>query len=366
MKATVTRKELNEALAIAASATSARTALPVLSSIRIEAKDAAVTLLGCDGEMWAQATLPAQVEIPGAICVQQKLLSDIVSALGDQDVSLELENTSVFLRAGQSEWKMMALPADEFPEAPTVAQTSSLTLPMGDLKSGIDGVSFAVSDDTSRPVLTGVLFKYDGETLTVVATDTHRLAVQKIHKDGIGSPVNAIVPAKALRTIRNLPLQDADPITVSFDESKLRVDIGSAVVVAQLLSGSYPNWERVVPSEFTRVWTIERREFQDNIKRAMILARDNANRVRFRGEGEKVVISSRSEEKGEAKEEVAVVSKNGDVEIAFNGKYVMEALAALPGEGVRAEMTESTRPAVLRPVENGDDHFCVVMPMAMA
>lgn len=109
---------------------------------------------------------------------------------------------------------------------------------------------------------------------------------------------------------------------------------------------------------------MDRDELSVNIKRAMILARDSANRIRFSGQGEKIVISARSEDKGEAKEEVAMVSKNGDVDIAFNGRYVIEALNALEGEGVRAEMTESSRPAILRPTDS-EDTFCVVMPMAM-
>lgn len=365
MKATLTRKDLGDALSVAAAASSVRTALPVLASIRLQTVDGGVSLLGCDGEMWAHATAAARVETTGAVCVNQKLLSDIVNNLPEGEVEVSLEGTQVFLRLGVSEWRLMAFPADEFPPIPAITPAANLTLPAGHLKKAIASVSYAVSDDTSRPVLTGVLFTYDGETLTLVATDTHRMAVTKIKQEGIGTAVTAIVPEKALRVIKNLTLADNDDLTIGFDDARLTVDIGSAQVVSQLLSGTYPNWERVVPGEYTRSWTMDKGELYENIKRAMILARDNANRIRFKGEGDKIVLSARSEDKGEAKEEVSIISKNGDVEIAFNGRYVMEALNALEAEGVRAEMTESSRPAILRPVEAEDETFCVVMPMAI-
>jgi len=366
MKVTVSRKELNDALSIAASASSVRTALPVLSSIRLDATGTSLGLLGCDGEMWASAVVAANVQEPGSVCVQQKLLSDIVSALNDGFVTLELKGTTVLLTAAGSEWNLLALPAEEFPEAPVLEPTATLTLPAASLWTAIEGVAFAVSDDTSRPVLTGVLFQYDGEVLTLVATDTHRMAVHKVQKSGLGSEIKVVVPEKALRTIKMLPVPADAPITISFDDARLTVDIGTSKIVAQLLSGVYPNWERVVPSTSTRSWTLDRKEFHDNVKRIMILARENLNRVRFSGEDGKVVISARSQDKGEAKEEVAMVAQNGDIEIAFNGRYVMDALNALGGDGVQAEMTESSKPAVLRPVEGGEDHFCVVMPMAIS
>ncbi len=365
MKATVARTDLNAALAIAASASSVRAALPVLTSIRIEAAEGGLTLVGCDGEMWGSATAPARVDEPGAVCVQQRLLSDIVNALGPGDVLLEIQGTSLYIRHAHSEYKMLALPADEFPEVPEVEPVNSLNLPYGELQKGLDGVTFAVSDDAARAVLTGVLFSYDGETLTLVATDTHRLAVNRIHREGIGSPLTAIVPNKALRALKNLNVGSDEEIKVNFDDTRLLVDVGNARIVAQLLTGQYPNWERVVPAEHTRSWMMNRQEFLGTIDRALILARDSANRVRFKGEGETIVVSARSEDKGEAKDALTCVSRNGDLEIAFNGRYLKDALQAMGSEGVSAEMTESSRPAILRPTEGGEDHFCVVMPMAI-
>ncbi|GAB4122021.1 MAG: DNA polymerase III subunit beta [Fimbriimonadaceae bacterium] len=365
MKATVSRKELNDALSIAASASSARSTQPALMSIRMTLADGKLTLLGCDGEMWAQAYLPASIEVEGEICVQTRFLTEVVGALPDEQVTLQLSGTSLVIEGGQSEWKLFATPADLFPGIPDVPSTGELSLPMGLLQDSLDAVTYAVSSDTTRGVLTGVLMNYDGRTLTLVATDTHRLAVNRVHREGVGSDLNYIVPEKALKTIRSLPVPSDEDITIRFDGVRMSVDVGTAQVVSQLLDGNYPNWQRVVPSEFTRQWTMDRKEFYDNLKRAAILARDNSNRVTLSGQGDKVVISARSDERGTAKEEVPVISQNGDIDIAFNVKFIMDALNAFDSEGVRTEMTEASRSAVIRPVEGGEDRFCVVMPMAL-
>ncbi len=365
MKIECSRKELSDALGLTTAASSVRTALMILQTLKIEAEGSNLTLLGCDGEMWAERRILANVQEPGAICVQAKLLQDIVASLPDGTVALELQDTSLFLRQGSAEWRMMALPAEEFPKLPEVEGTSRITLSMGELRDAVSGVSYAVADDNSRPVLTGVLFRYDGKKLTLVATDTHRLAVLALDRDGIGSDISAIVPEKALRTIRNLPMADTEEVTIRFDETRLGVDAGDCKVVSQLLVGTYPNWERVVPQEHTRTWVVDRTELMDNVKRAMIMARDNANRVRFTGRADQILISARSEDKGEAKEEIQAVCKNGEIDIAFNGKYVQDALAAIRTEGVLAEMTEPSRPALFRPVDGGDQRYCVIMPMAL-
>src|SRR5690606_20312017 len=140
-----------------------------------------------------------------------------------------------------------------------------------------------VSTDNHRPILTGVLFQYDGTTLTLVATDTHRLAVKTLNKPGIGASLTAVVPERALKAIKNLPLADSDEVTIVFGAGRLGVEAGGAKIVSQLLNGSYPNWERVVPTESTRSWSMEVDQLKELVGRVMILARENANRVRMIG-----------------------------------------------------------------------------------
>jgi DNA polymerase-3 subunit beta len=368
MKLDCPRKELFEAVSTANAAASGRTPNPFLLNLKLEVDDTTQTLrvLGCDGEMWVERTVPCLVTEPGSICVQARLLVDILSSLPDGDIQLFLVDAQgLMLKQGASEYRLVTLDASDFPEAPDYGGEAELTLPMKTMREAVDSVLFAVSTDTHRPILTGVFFNYDGAALTLVATDTHRLAVRKIEQDGFGSEVNAVLPDKALKVIKALPLGDNDPVTIHFGSGRMGVACAGTRVVSQLLAGVYPPWQRVVPAETTRMWSVEVDQMVEKVKRTMIYARDNANRVRFAGVGNEIVLSARSEEKGEAKEEVPMVATGGDVDIAFNGKYVLDALEAIPGAGVRVEMTEGSKQAIFRPADDGDAYFCVIMPMAL-
>jgi DNA polymerase III subunit beta len=361
------RKEFFDAVSMAAAAASTRTSQTILQNLKLEATADGVRVIGCDNEMWVERNVACMVSEPGAICLHAKLLQELLSSMPDGDIQLRtLDSNAVMLTQGASEYRMLSLDAIDFPELPDYGGEAELSLSMAELRAAVDSVIYAVSGDPHRLVLTGVFFTYDGAKLTLVATDTHRLAVRKIEKEGIGTNVTAVVPDKALKAIKSLPLAEDEKVVIKFGHGRLGVDAGSARVVSQLLAGAYPNWERVVPAESTRSWSVEVDQLADRVKRVNILARDNANRVCFKGSGDEILISAKSEEKGEAKEECAVVAVDGDLEIAFNGRYVLDALAAIQGSGVRVEMTESTRPALFRPADGDEDYFCVIMPMALA
>lgn len=352
---------------MAASATSVRTSINILQYVKIEATSDGVRVLGCDGEMWVERKVACMVEEPGALCLFAKTLNELVSSLPDGDLQLfSVDAGAAMLSQGASEYRLQTLDPSDYPEPPEFGGEGELSLPMGVLKKAVDSVLFAVSSDQHRQVLTGMMVHYDGSILTLVATDTHRLAVRRVAREGVGSTLTAIVPEKAIKAIKSLPLGDDDAVSIRFGGGRLGVEAAGCRIVSQLLSGAYPSWERVVPAESTRVWRVERDQLEEKVKRVLILARDNAFRVRFRGSEDQVHIAARSEERGEAKEELPMIPENGDVEIAFNGKYVLDAIGPIADTGVKIEMTESSRPAVFRSAEEGQDYFCVIMPMALA
>jgi DNA polymerase-3 subunit beta len=361
------RRDFNDAVIMAAGAASQRTSVNILQNVKVEAANGGIRVLGCDGEMWVQRDVACMVHDPGSVCIQASLLRDLVAKLPDGDVELfTLDGNGAMLKEGAAEYRLQTLDAEDFPPAPDIEGESELKLKMGDFRSAVDSVLYAVSTDQHRQILTGVLFTYNGQTLTLVATDTHRLAVKRLEQPGIGAAVTAVVPEKALRAIKGLPVAEDSEIILRFGAGRMGVEAGGAKVITQLLAGAYPNWERVVPSESTRSWSVERDQLMERVDRMMVLARDNASRIRFKGSEDQILIAARSEEKGEAKEEVPMIAKDGDVEIAFNGKYVMDALKAMSDQGVRIEMTESSRPAIFRPAEDAESYFCVIMPMALA
>lgn len=366
MKITCPRKEFFEAVSAAAQAASTRSSTPILTSVKIEANDSQVKIEGCDGEMSVERSFAAMVEEPGAVCVSAKLLTDIASSLPDGDVYLETsDGTNVLITQGASEYRLNSLDPIDFPSSPQFGGDNSLSISIGDFRDAVSSVIFAVSADSHRQLLTGVMMNYDGATLRLVATDTHRLAVREVSKPGLGDSITVVVPEKALRAIKNLPLPDDTEVVLQFGHGRVGVEAPHARVVTALLQGTYPNWERVVPGEATRSWSLEVDQLESKVKRAMIVARDSASRLRFRGEDENLVISARSEEKGDAKEALAVLNNNGDIEIAFNGRYILEAIDPISGPGVRIEMTESSKPAVVRPADEEKNYYCVIMPMAL-
>ncbi|MFN8220237.1 MAG: DNA polymerase III subunit beta [Fimbriimonadales bacterium] len=360
------RKDFVDAVSMAGAAAGGRSPIQILQNLKIEAAEQSLRVLGCDGEMWVERTLPCMVTDIGSICVQAKLLTELATSLPDGDLHLQTQDgQGMLLTQGASEYRMLTLDAVDFPEPPSYGGEGELTLPMKTLRDAVDSVIFAVSGDAHRPILTGVLVSYDGSTLTLVATDTHRLAVRRISQEGLGSNITVVVPEKALRAIKSLPLADDDQITISFGGSRMGVEAAGAKIVSQVLAGTYPNWERVVPTESTRTWTVAVDQLLEKTKRAMIVARENANRIRFSGSGDSLTLSARGDERGDAKEEVPILAQNGDIEIAFNGKYVLDALGAVNGEGIRIEMTEHSRPAIFRPTDD-DSYLCVIMPMALS
>jgi DNA polymerase III subunit beta len=366
MKITCPRKEFFDAVSAASQAASTRTSVNILQTLKIEATDATIRVVGCDGEMWVERKLATVVEEAGAICVPAKLLVDLVSSLPEGDITLiTTDGTNVVLSHGASEYKMHSLAPEDFPDAPGFGGESNLTLPMSELRDAVKSVIFAVSTDPHRQLLTGVMMHYNGEKLVLVATDTHRLAVRTVTKAGLGSEINVVVPEKALKAIMALPLGDDVEVNLEFGTGRVGVDGGMAKVVTQLLQGTYPNWERVVPAESTRSWSVEADQLSSKVKRALILARDSANRIRFKGTDDTLLIAARSEEKGEAKEELTMIGQNGEMEIAFNGKYVLDALEQIHGPGVKVDMTESMRPAIFRSGDEEKSYFCVIMPMSL-
>lgn len=374
MRLEVPRKEFHEAAAMANVAAAGRTSIELLQSLKLEAGDSGLRILGCDGELWVERSLPCMVHEPGSWCASGKLLVDLLGSLPDGDLHVEVDGHALVLSQGPSVYRVNVQPSSDFPEIPDLDGENRLSLPSETLRSAIDSVLYAVAKDGHRQILTGVLFECDGSTLRLVSTDTHRLALRKIvlakasDAPTIGSELNYVLPEKALKLVRALAAAEGKPLEIRFADRRLAIDVPGVRLVSQLIEGTFPAYERVIPTEATRTWTVEIDQLAEKIKRMMILARDNAGRVCFYGDGDQLVLTARSEEKGEAKEELAILSTGPSLETAFNGTYVLDVLNALSGlgaSGVRIELTEGQRPALFRSADEGDDYLCVIMPMAL-
>lgn len=377
LKAICPRKDLFEAVQTVGHAVSGRSSLPILSHILVQAEENGLRLIATDLELGISCRIPAQIQENGALTAPARTLTEVLGNLPDKsDVALSVDKShTVRVHCEKSDYKILGLPAEDYPKLPEVRDAVAFTIPQAKLKEMIRQTSFAVSTDESRAILTGIYMVFDGETLKFVATDTHRLAVKTaLVKDARGSQ-NAIVPARAMNELTRL-LSDADgDVQVMLSGNQVRFALpGEAEIqiVSRLIEGQFPNYQRVIPGDHQKRLTIPTGALLRAVRRASIVARENANRVILRTEEEKLVLTAESQMVGNAYEEVEVGREGDDVEIAFNARYLLDVLNVLEEDGLHLELTEPLKPGLVRPVpaapKEGEapaiaDYLCVLMPM---
>lgn len=378
LKADCPRKALFEAVQTVGHAVSGRSSLPILSHIIIQAEENGLRLIATDLELGISCRVPAHIEEEGALTAPARTLTEVLANLPESDVALSVDKShTVRVHCDRSDYKILGLPAEEYPKLPEVKDAVAFSIPQARLKEMIRQTLFAVSTDETRAILTGILMVFDGETLKFVATDTHRLAVKTASvKDGHGSQ-NAIVPSRAMNELTRLLTDGEGDVQVTLSGNQVRFVLpgeDEVQIVSRLIEGQFPNYQRVIPAEFQKKLTVPTQPLLRAVRRASIVARENANRVILRSEDDKLVLTAESQMVGNAYEEIEIVREGDDVEIAFNAKYLLDVLGVLEEDGLYLELTEPLKPGVLRPVPNvtkegeenqqlNADYLCVLMPM---
>ena len=374
LRATSPRKELFEGIQTVGKAVATRSSLPILTHVRVAAKDGKVSMMATDLEMWMEHTLPGVgITEDGAATAPARNFTELLAAMPDADVSVTVEDetNTLHLRCLKANYKLLGLSADEFPLLPQVQEDSRFVIDRETLKDAIKQTIFATSTDETRAILTGVLVVFQGDSLKLVATDTHRLAVRDCPvKEGSGS-ASAIVPSRAMNELLRIIGNEEGEIVVTLSGNQIQFQVDDAsgsktTLISRLIDGQFPNYERVIPAQATKTLTVERAPLAAAVKRASIVARDSASRVVLRTteDGDRLTITAESGSVGNAYEEVEVARTGDDtpVEIAFNAKYLADVLNVLDTEGLHIELTEPLRPGVIRPTDTAD-YLCVLMPM---
>ena len=359
------QSSLRDAIALTSAAISTRTTVQLFQSLMMDATEGnKLRLVGTDGDLWVENTIDASIRQPSSFAVPAGLLRDIVGSLSPGEVRLELaSDTSIHVTQGQSQYRVVGQRADDFTDVPMVSTDTPISLPEGELERLLDSVLFATAPDSPRGAFTGVLFDYDGTTLKLVATDSHRLAMRQASFPGAGSPATSLVSARALAIIKKMPVGDDGLVTLMFGDDRCSASTDNARVVSALIKDAFPPYSRVIPSETTRSWVMQKASLAEALKRCAIMAKGGSQRVTLASDGDIATLTSKSEGIGDAKEEVQIVKDGGDITISFNVQYLQEAVAAVVTEVVRLEMTEEYRAAVVKPTE-GDGYLCVIMPMS--
>ena len=384
LRATSPHKELFEGIQTVGKAVATRSSLPILTHVRIAAKDGKLSMMATDLEMWMEHTLPGiGIMEDGAATAPARNFTELLAAMPDADVSVTVEDdtNTLHLRCLKANYKLLGLSADEFPLLPQVKEDSRFVMDRETLRDAIKQTIFDTSTDETRAILTGVLVVFQGDSLRLVATDTHRLAVRDCPvKEGSGS-ASAIVPSRAMNELLRIVGNEEGEVVVTLSGNQIQFQIengggkgdeknegqsSKTTLISRLIDGQFPNYERVIPAQATKTLTVERAPLAAAVKRASIVARDSASRVVLRTteDGDKLTITAESGSVGNAYEEVEVAREGDDspVEIAFNAKYLADVLNVLDTEGLHIELTEPLRPGVIRPTDDAD-YLCVLMPM---
>ena len=378
LKADCPRKDLLEAVQIVGHAVSGRSSLPILSHILIQAEGDGLRLVATDLELGISCRIPASISEVGALTAPARTLTEVLANLPDKgEVALSVDKShTVRVNCQKSDYKILGLPAEDYPSLPEVPDTVSFSIPQARLREMIRHTLFAVSTDETRAILTGVLLVFDGESLRLVATDTHRLAsISSGIVAGNGSQ-NAIVPSRAMNELTRLLTDAEGDVKVILSNNQVQFDLPGEAgiqIVSRLIEGQFPNFQRVIPTLYTRRLTIPSEQLLRATRRASIVARENSNRVILRTQEDKLVLTAESQTVGNAYEEVEVEKLGDDIQVAFNSKYLLDVLSVVDTENVYLDLTEPLKPGVVRPAPAqqaegqeeapAPDYLCVLMPM---
>lgn len=362
--------QLNDTL----KAISPRTTLPILTGIKIDAKEEGIILTGSDSEISIEISIPKEIDgeeivtiaETGSVVLPGRFFVDIIKKLPGKDVKLSTnEQFQTLITSGHSEFNLSGLDPDQYPLLPQVSQDDAIQLPIKVLKNVIAQTNFAVSTSETRPVLTGVNWLIQDNELICTATDSHRLAVRKLKlEDEDIDNKNVIIPGKALAELNKIVTDSEDDINIFFASNQVLFKVGNINFISRLLEGHYPDTSRLFPENYETKIEMSNSDFYHAIDRASLLAREGGNNVIKLSTGnQEVELSSTSPEIGTVKEDVDANSVEGSsLKISFNSKYMMDALKAIDNDEVEVEFFGTMKPFTLKPKDD-DSVVQLILPI---
>ena len=373
MKLSCLQENLNRGLSIVGRAVAARSTLPITQNILLVAESSRLKLSATNLEIATTSWIGANVEEEGSITAPARLLMDFVNSLPNEliEISLPVNKQVLDLKSGRFQPNINGIDAQDFPPIPQISDGITTSIEAASLREGIRQVTFAAATEESRPVLTGTNTELEGDQLRLVTTDGFRLAV---HKTTIISPVTepitVIIPARTLNELNRLLGDQEEPVEITMNQQKSQVlfHLKNAELVSQLIPGSFPNYSQVIPPSYTTRAVIDTEQFLQVTKITSIFARDASGIIRIvvtpgseLGKG-KIIVSAQAEEIGGNIGEADALIDGEEAKIAFNSKYLSDALATIPQAQVALEVTTPSSPGVLRPI-GIDNYTHVIMPM---
>ncbi|MFI5253937.1 MAG: DNA polymerase III subunit beta [Candidatus Limnocylindrales bacterium] len=367
MKLSVMQENLARGLQVVSRAVSSRSTLPVLANVLLRTEDAGLKLTATNLEIGMTYWVPGRIESDGALTVPARLITDVVNSLPPGErVDLELDGTALHIRCGRQKAHLRGIDAEEFPVIPAAGERPTTRISQKVLKQALSEVVFAAASDEARPILTGVLTRFEGDRLTLAAADNYRIAVKTV---GIMDPVedtSVVVPARSYHELERILADSDDPVDVVLAPSKNQIlfHLEGVDLVSRLIDGQFPNYQQVLPSTHTTRAVVDREELLKAVRLSALIASSSANVVKLRLDGgsEGSMTIAAAADVGDTEGEVAAETEGEPLTVAFNARYLQEALANVGAEQLAIEFTGPLSPGVLKPI--GDDGYVhVIMPV---
>jgi DNA polymerase III subunit beta len=368
MEFSVKKYDLLEELSLTQGVVERKTTIPILSNLLCEAKGNRLTITATDLELSIRTSCEAKIKKDGAGTIPAKKLLELVRLLPDEEIRFKLlENHWVQLTCDRRNYKLVGMSKDNFPALPEFPH-ALVKIPAKLLAAVIAKTTFAISLEESRYTLNGALLVIKPASLTMVATDGHRLAMVEVdHKfEGLSTETRVLVPKKAMNEVQRLAAESGDDAVIEFaqDESHLFFQFGGRLLTCRKLTGQFPNYEAVLPRDTNKTVALDRNELQDALRRVSQLADQRSHAVKFVLAKEGLEISASSPEYGEAKEAIEKDYKGEPISIGFNAQYLLDFLAAAPDGPINFELKDEQSAGQLRPLcDESSRYRYVVMPM---
>jgi DNA polymerase-3 subunit beta len=368
MDFTITRQNLHAGLAAVSASIPSKTTLPVLSNILFEAREDGIWMSGTDLDVAVRVRVPAEVKEAGSLTAPGKKLQEITRELPDQPVEVSTRGDQIELTCGRSRFKLNGLPADEFPSLPGIEFDEGWQVGGKSLHGLIHHTAFAVSTEESRPILNGVLWELRDGSMTMVATNGHRLARMSLSAETSGAPsADFIVPPAALQQVQRL-FKEEDELRVARSGNHLGFRSEHTEVFTRLIEGTYPNYEQVIPRDNDKIAVVGKKALESAVRRMAVVASDQTHRIRMTFEEDRVHLNVLTPDLGEGHDELELAYDGTELEIGFNANYLLEVLRYMPSEEVKLAFKAPERAATLEPVaeeEDGVEYLCLVMPLRL-
>jgi len=366
MHITFPKANLQKAINVLQKVSQNKTSSNLPGAIYMTTKNGQVELQGNDFELGIRLTIDGDIKEPGTLVVGSRYFQELIRKLPGDTIELYKpeDGNSLTITSGSSEFNLVTLHPDDFSLVEQIHDQDHVNIDSFAMKELIDLTNYAAATDEDRPVFTGALLEIKENEVTMVATDTHRMAVKKITIDEPATtPMRAIIPTKTLAEVsRLLPTDNPAMINIIWNRTQIVFNFESIYIISRLIEGTYPEYEKVIPSQFDSSAVIDRREFAGAVDRVSLLAKDiSYNVIRYDWAESNVTLSTQNSEIGMAKEDVAVEFKGTPFTISFNGRYISDILRHSTGDNIHLFLKQNG-PVVIRQ-DNNPNYTYVVTPV---